>query len=311
MKKYICLLLLFCTAYLSAQNIYRPMLEGSPLWFQDFIGLGEYYTLLIGSAPDTFPNGQIYHRIFSKDLRRAITYPIGYLYEDTTNRKVFYYDRSPNDSLLLSTETLLYDYSLQIGEQVIVPDLDYNRIDTLVLDSINNNIPHSYSLPGNIITHDSAKVFYFTSSNITWGDSTSVWVEGIGSLSGLLNPSVPLYGEESLICVHRYDSLAFQWNWSESDTCDLSLVSIEESLSKNNLQVKMSRLEEQLSLELEKTLSPRAELKIINLNGQVILQRNLAPTGEVIEIELKRYSPGIYYLFILDGSDYYYGSFIK
>lgn len=149
---------------------------------------------------------------------------------------------------------------------------------------------------------------YFTTSSTVWGNNTSVWVEGIGSLTGLLNPSVPINSNESLICVHRYDTLVFR---PYADTCDLTLVSIDESLDNNELKVKMLRFEDQLSLEFGEALGPHAELRIININGQVLLRQKLTPIREEFKIDIKRYPPGIYYLSILDGGAFYHGPFIK
>lgn len=117
---------------------------------------------------------------------------IGYLYEDS-NRRVYYLNVNHCSGAINSM--LLYDFSLSPG-------------DTIVYSTDTSNVVYSNQflvlsfIDSVFMDHAYRKQFHFFNSN-------DVWIEGIGSLRGLLHPiqgSVDCSCAHSLVCYKNHGS---------------------------------------------------------------------------------------------------------
>ena len=151
---------------------YRPMLGEFGKWHEYFTLLGGANTTLLIDG-DTIVNGTSYKKINIIEYEEVIGQRL--LREDTLEKKVYelWWHTEP--------EALLYDFSLLPGDT-------FFRADNLfvVLDSISDIITNPFFC-GNInfipiLEIENPRIFYFHGASYPL-----VWIEGIGSLTGLLN----------------------------------------------------------------------------------------------------------------------------
>ncbi|MDZ7775539.1 MAG: T9SS type A sorting domain-containing protein [Bacteroidales bacterium] len=124
-------------------------------------------------------NGQTYFPVYHNQITGNRTATPGYLREDTTSQKVYFYD------LYEDEEGLLYDFSISEGDTVLVQNyfVDFEDV-SMVCNDIDTTV----------IDGEPRKVFSFY---------YDTWIEGIGSLHGLLysaHGSLPGGGHELTCC---------------------------------------------------------------------------------------------------------------
>ncbi|MFW5974921.1 MAG: T9SS type A sorting domain-containing protein [Bacteroidota bacterium] len=132
-------------------------------------------------------NGQTYFPVYHNDLTGNRTTTPGYLREDTASQKVYYYESYEDE------EGLLYDFSLSEGDTVVVQNYFLNPEETTM---VCNAIDTTW------IDGEPRKVFSFYSDT---------WIEGIGSLHGLLysgHNGLP-GGSHELTCCFKNGNLIY------------------------------------------------------------------------------------------------------
>jgi len=178
-------LVLFCCVFFSLQNtfsqtnIYHPFPHSGALWNVRISGSNQCHTCYIRSywiSGDTSINGSTYHKInYSQAVGIMIppwwscfyssspsgNYYAGALREDTIQRQVYFV---PNGN---SSDTLLYDFSLGVGDTI--PNYDNYFGSVLTIASI-----------------DSVLIGYNYRKRFNLDNSLAVLIEGIGSTSGLI-----------------------------------------------------------------------------------------------------------------------------
>ncbi len=142
-------------------------------WTTDFIKFGQ----------DTIINLNHYMRVFrALDSNHLSGSLIGFIREDSTS-KVFY------RSLLDSSERLLYDFNVQVGDTVIINN--YGLPQSLIVDSI-----------------DSIFVYNKYMKRILFQDQ-EIWIKGIGSMYGVLQSGRGILtgSVDILLCYYEKDTL--------------------------------------------------------------------------------------------------------
>jgi hypothetical protein len=176
-----------------AKMPYIPTLDTGLVWYiamkTEFVGyhINTHQTRNIITHNDT-----VYFEYIGSDLGSL---PL-LIREDTVQQKIYNSDISLTDN----HEILLYDYTLQVG------------------DSICDDVFHVYTFLDSIrvesIFGTDRRVFYFN-ANLDWTNRFNpIWIEGIGSLSGFLNPArTPSYygtGFTALNCCYKSNNLLYQ-----------------------------------------------------------------------------------------------------
>jgi hypothetical protein len=265
---------------------YIPLLKNNATWHvYHWLEVGCNQTLQV--TGDTVINNQTYKVLASNGTCEAGQVPI--LREDTTTKKVYQY--------LNSVEFLLYDYSLPIGGI-----FTYNNPQSpswtphLRLDSITATIdPLLFNQTTDWTTINPLRVYYFTDTNP--GTSYQIiWVEGLGSLSGLLLPANAWGGGhlgETLLC-HN----------STADTIDYHFVFGEEPNPCEGPLMGLSNTERLSSVNIYPNPNTTNEVRItgedivlvqfLNSQAERILDYSLSTTK--LSINISNLSTGIYFL---------------
>ena len=206
---------------ISSYSQYVPLLKNNAIWHvYHWLEVGCNQTLNV--TGDTVINNQTYKVLASNGTCGVGEVPI--LREDITTKKVYQY--------LNSVEFLLYDFSLPIGGIFI-----YNNPQSpswtphLRLDSITGTIdPLFFNPETDWTTINPLRVYYFTDTNPGTAYQI-IWVEGLGSLSGLLLPADSWGGGvlgETLLCHNTtVDTIDYHFVfWEEPNPCEGPLMSL-------------------------------------------------------------------------------------
>ncbi|MDW3649700.1 MAG: T9SS type A sorting domain-containing protein [Bacteroidia bacterium] len=330
--KRISLLLLFALHFFlcKSQSSYLPIFSDSDTssWVIIFNGFGEIAAHAEILSLDTCINGQDYYRFrtwYGGNDYGANEY---FLREDSLNRKVFVYEADTSASILLNTEALLYDFSLSIGDTVMVRNFDPVFPDIfppdvlMVLDSIKPSFSQFFQHTDiekerGSYQADSAQVFFFTPLNFPFDPGlyldAVIWAEGMGSLDGILAAGANYYFEVETGCIHKGDTAYYHPNiWFYSDTCFLEAVSIDNDLeSQYSISLGQDREREMIFLSIDPAPIQEISLEIIDISGQKVHQGNLGALEAELQINLHSYPPGVYILRLYSGNSYYHKKIIK
>jgi hypothetical protein len=125
---------------------------------------------------------------------------------------------------------------------------------------------------------------------------TEVWIEGVGSSLGVLNPATNFPDfNPVLTCFYVANNLAYD-NPNEDTDCDLFLSVDTEELSSLNAFPNPSTGKFRLSVSPELTFMP---YEIIDARGSVVQKSNGNTEGK--EVDLTGFSDGMYYLKFIVG----------
>jgi hypothetical protein len=301
MKKLLPLLLLFVSLKLSAQ-IYTPFDFENSEWYcaksievHDINGpFYYYYDEKIAYVQDSIINGIAYKMLGEYSVHGTnpiFSNPNGQYYflrEDNKRVYAFYnYHGMPLD------EYMLYDFNLQIGDSIELPDIYIgNQIPALKLkvinkDSINtqngyrNSITLKYICP-QFFNPD----YYYTFNN----DSTITWIEGMGSHMGLLYNTIQeetqgfeVFIDNSYLCFQLNDSIYYggpcYYYTTDRDNTKPSNISIYPNPTDNNI-----------NLQLPQNLT-KGFIQLYNATGGLV---GTYPISK--QIDVSALPNGIYYL---------------
>lgn len=198
----------------------QPIIEANKTWnIAQCASLGDVCTTNCYKFGGTVEVGG---KNYTELLFSVITKPtewssVGFLREDGTG-KVFY---RLNTS---SGEVLLYDFSLTAGNVVELPSVGSGQCcsSTTTVDSVK------------VINYQGVdrKTLYVSSKNLNsqgdYGKTFSVWIEGVGSKLGLLQPTDCLYTGSYfyLLCSSVADQLIYQR--SQTSSCTITSVNNED-----------------------------------------------------------------------------------
>ncbi|MEM6803525.1 MAG: T9SS type A sorting domain-containing protein [Bacteroidota bacterium] len=329
--KHLFISLLFCSQlFLSqGQNAYLPIFSDSDTtqWVIILMGPGEQSAFPYIVSFDTTITGEVYFRMSCNEINDFEGVCNGFLREDSLDKKVYFYPADPGGALDLSQEKLLYDFDLSPGDSVIVSNWNIISIGELspvelVLDSISlyEDFPEPFGFDGftrGTFPTDSSRIFYLTPTDASYrtryGFETVIWIEGIGSIDGILSPATNFDFTVSIGCIHKSDTTYYQTGiWSYGDLCSLDAVSTENDLeSQYSILLGQDRSRESLLLYLDPAPMKDLKLEILDLNGRALYNRIIDSFDTEVEISIRSYPPGAYIFRIYSGTSFFHKIFIK
>lgn len=305
--RYFYLLICCCFTLPIFGQEYRPMLKEGARW-NEYVTLydGCNYTLKI--AGDTLLNGVTYKKI-KEDPACGLFIPRGdfrYLREDTLERKLY---EGVGEGF---NEIILYDFSLSVG------DTFHNSGFTIVLDSISTIIDNPFfcgaasnNIPDLLIKKP--RVFYFNGG----GSIPAVWIEGVGSLSGLFSSDTAWSGGDitTILCYENLmDGQLFHYVYCREPvpcrSTGLNAVTTNNLVTNNFIKICPNPANDFLLIELlQHNLHQIINHSIYDATGRLLINQN-----ELIDdkIDVSSLSDGVYFLEVTTNSyQKYTHKFIK
>lgn len=272
---YVLIGIVFITLSSIAQP-YIPMINENHTWSVDihYYTPGQpYYIItqqLTYEGETVMVNGLTYRRI-----RRANSSSACLVREE--NGRIYKYSTS------LNAEILMYDFTLEIGDTMILPLFDYcydgggtGQIPITVVAVTTQNI-----------AGQDRKVIEFDLSSMF---GTEIWVEGIGSIRGF-DP----YGEDvdfvegtNLVCFTITDNTYF---FNGADSCDNTTLEVSEN-SSEKIVLYPNPVTASSILQLPEALGVN-HIKIFDVNGKLVRDESI--NKPYFMIEMMRYRSGLYF----------------
>ncbi|MEA1874873.1 MAG: T9SS type A sorting domain-containing protein [Bacteroidota bacterium] len=234
---------------------------------------------------DTTIESMHYRKLFrSTNESQSNSLPYGYLRE-TMDGKVFFRTDTTGDRLL-------YDFNLSENDVVTVYGIS-GYSDEIYLDtmrfllsekseiSINGNLRNLYHL-NPVLGED------------TLPDATEFWIEGIGSLSGLLHYEATLMGGNAyeLLCYSHNDTLLYQHD--DYNVCYYVYTDLAKSKRHTTLEVFPNPTREKFTIRFDDTnLNQACRIEIYTAQGKCIIQQSIQKSTCVLT---KNWEQGIYML---------------
>lgn len=193
--------LLVSTAAFAQQ--YVPLLEESCRW-NEFYQFEAAWNYTVRVAGDTVAEGTAYKKVV---VEPDYSLPhMNLLREDTASRRVYH-------RLWEGNERLLYDFSLAVGDTITIDGVHH------VLLSVTDTIP-LYCMTSDTVTCSVTprRVYRLSSPQIYY---PVYWIEGVGSLAGLLYPGTAWCGDFKVLChFDRYGAWDYYHKTHEVGPCE-------------------------------------------------------------------------------------------
>lgn len=246
---------------------------------------------------DSVVNGTVYNKIFSGKQTEKLKFE-GLLREE--NQKVFFI---PENAF---TESVLYNFSVESGNWVQFTDKEgyswdwYAQVDNVDINGV---------MKKRIQLSDTSE------SNLIF----DTWLEGIGSLHGLLNVgTLPNGGGRQLLCVSEGEIVIYQdTNFEECYYGSKDLKTVGDILGLPVITGLQSMQDGRISIEISKNgiiISARGEIlsqiEIFNMSGQKVCVTKI--TSNPVEINTDFLTHGVYFAKIKEDDNQFYSfKFIK
>ena len=237
----------------------------------------EERTELVLFSQDTMIDSKIYKKVLRTTDELMINWEEYCYIRETIDKKV--YIRSDTSS----QEYLLYDMDVNINDTLLVTGIQgFNQIwdfysTYMVVDSIDSVlIGNNYRQRTNL--------------HPLWGGHEE-WIEGIGSISGILHNSFGLIGGNyfELLCYYENDTLTYQNNSYSS--CYIFYTSISNNEIEIYVKISPNPINHNLYYQFSKP-PENTVVSILNLNGQVLFSKQISEESGIIN--LMYYPKGIY-----------------
>lgn len=294
-----------------SQN-YVPMFSHANEWYIHLVLLGSdvderNYSL------DTLINGTTYYPLHQEDPG-YFPRVIGYLSEDTTTQKVYFYDRNANSGeIILSSQKLLYDFNINIGDTISIysgEGSDNLWLESLILHKIQyNNLSEPCFITPTIMPL--TRVFVFT--ELGHPQDTINWIEGTGSLAGILSP-----GSRGGVCsfsrlnCHYKDGInLFKTGYPQyQDTCSLGAISIESNLQKY-FSLYPNPANDILNIMLKQDEYAIQKVEISDIVGNILITTMINRSCDKVSIPIEILPNGIYFCHITTKNGHFTNVFTK
>ena len=198
------------------------------------------------------------------------------LREDTITKQIIEYI---NDS----TETILYDFSMQVGDTFWLPLTSNWNLDFILLDSITDKLVYFImSFPGAptiTIKQTNPKIFYLSDSLF---QTRFICIEGIGSVRGLCNPyEAHITDYITLIC--HFDATGYRdYHCNTDSSCTGPYSAI--SSTNERVNIYPDPVKDILIVQVENV----DNIELYNIHGQIMYY------GNERKINVSMLNPGIY-----------------
>lgn len=261
------------------QSIAQPsFIREDKLWSQVRYSSTEgypYTTKYTKFEGDTLINGYTYSKVFESWDEDMMNWEMVGFIRETDTFSVFYCDKYDQ------TERLLYDFGMQIGEGIPMP---WSETEQFLLDSIRTQPFGIYQEP--------RKHFYFSYNG---GSLVDVWIEGIGSLKGVLT-GLEFYGfvgeYRELLCFSENDSL--KYIFEKYNTCYFNNTRVEERLTE---KIYIVYNNQSLIIDYVRLRLDRHQFSLFDITGRKVLYWELPLQDQVI-LEVPDLSKGIYVYYL-------------
>ena len=277
-NKLIILLLLFSTFHVKAQKAdYIHLLDSNKVWTEAMImEFGDFLIIDMWTGDTLSNNDTLYYELFSEDFGTTAQY----LREDTIEKKVYYRRDFGHD------EQLYYDFSMEIGDSIsFYPLTDYY----MKLEQIQNE---------NVFGEE-RKVYYFKR---TWEQLLShvVWIEGIGSLAGIMHPDKAASSfwtwvdPFELNCYYYNDELQYQSYLASVYGCYFESLDTDE-LVNNTIKIYPNPANQSFTIDL--STGDKAEtviLQLYDIQGVCVKQKKIHSSKE--QIDISHILSGLYFI---------------
>jgi hypothetical protein len=230
-----------------------------------------YRSYWIKFQGDSLINDLEYKKVLqTDDSLHSDWYVNGFIREDAATQKVYLYDSYSNEDMLL------YDFSLEQGDSILAGDgVFFAKVDSVIYEPFGNST-------------DTLKQIYF--------DSGGVWIEGIGSLWGVLEGLNAFYmvgATLKLVCYYENDFLVY--HNPDFETCfpDSTTVSVSMFGDKKEIEIFPNPARDKITIYSQS--SRILAVEIYDLTGTCVY-RNLNAGSNRGDLETDKFSKGMYVL---------------
>jgi len=278
MKTRLLMCLLFAQV-ISYGQITEMLVDTNKVWsnlFQNAPGGPPPYlwtTTFIRFSNDTLIGPNHYKKVWGTTDSQQLNYEAkGFIREDLSHKVLF---RCANDTI----DQLLYDFEAVVGDTIIVPGPT-----ALIVDSVGSVFIHGRNVKRMVL-----------SSN---GCSGEQWIEGIGSLNGVLNPGTEcIVGTRyDLLCYYKNDTL----NYSNPAFGECYYSTGIEEIEPNGIKANLSPnpVSSSAILTIEGPQSGDYMLQIYDISGQKL--KTIAVKNQQTSIYRKDFAPGLYFYRVIN-----------
>lgn len=292
MKKLLLLISTVITLTAKAQtSVYHPFPEDTATWLSDkydAVCMGYCGSIYYKMKGDTIINNHLYNKIYRKVGNfYYITFPpnsslganfgacsyLGGIRQDSINKKVYYIDST------MTTDTLLYDFDLTIGDTIYNWYSIYNQYPMVVTSIDSVYISSSYH-----------KVFNFDNTPTFFGKSL---IEGVGWAGDLFSvkPGVdPLY----LVCFNSDIILGFGFFPAFANECSYPLdCSIFVDINEPNAEKYFNLFPNPFSDKLNITINNQEPVEVLlyDITSRKLLQQKFTST---VTLNTEQLAKGLY-----------------
>lgn len=294
MKKLVATIISICIAAASISQDKEMLVDTNKLWSNLFDthtgGPPPYYMLtsFVKFSGDTVINSINYKKVLvSQDSLQNNYFINGYICEDSTH-KVYY--RSKQDT----TNYLLYDFNVKVGDTV---NLEWWIQMQLVVGIVDSVFVYDKYLKRIILSPNG-------------GNTGEEWIEGIGSLCGVLNSGGYFISgtKHELLCYFEHDTL--KYSNPAYPYCYYNTVGLDDQ-DQHGTEVSLfpNPVTSNSTLLIENMNGKDFNLNIFNLMGKKIKSLNISDNRVLIHKD--DFVPGIYfYRIICSPSEVFTGKFI-
>lgn len=280
MKKVILITSLIITSILSFAQTYVLFPDSNAYWNEIEFYQGQcdppaYCKRTYFLQRDTVIDDYSYNKIYSND-GSSISY-VGGLREE--NKRIYLYYTWCDHSVLL------YDFNLNVGDTIVTACL------AAECDTLLNQYMTVVSVDSVLLQDNS----YRRRINFDWGPEES-WIEGIGSVSGLLYPyysCVLCVCFLELICFQEYDNTLYLNE--EHVPCFNYYVSIDDPEKNEDLLLVYPNPVKYQSFVTIRSDENINAIKLYDITGRMVTSRQKMNTKET-QLQLGNFQQGIYFL---------------
>jgi hypothetical protein len=251
-------------------------------------------TLATKFMNDTLINDTLYKEV----LRRRLDWldddwdVSGYVREDDDG---FYFRNTSGE------EGQLYAYNLEVGDEFEINNVWLGYDPIYVVTGFVQSID-------SVLVGDSYKKRYGLYSDWFDSDGSEDWVEGVGSLMGVINPAISEFidgGTEQLLCYSEDDEVLFKNPLTGLSECYYeSYTTSVETVETGPFKTYPNPVTNSLWIECE---NYSGEYKILDINAKCIMNG----TFGCVQLDVSTLKPGIYILELNSDGTFYRHKFIK
>ena len=264
-------LILFCLVQLASAQEYKPFPTANAMWRESTgphikSNMEDYQYLILG---DTVINDKTYHKLQKTGIQSdgsnpshieyyPINYSVGYIRNDTLEKKVWYI--SPDDE----AEQLLYDFNWQIGDTINERNFEVDVITNIDVLPLADGLHKRFE-----VTRNSIGIFHI--------------IEGIGNTIGLLQLVLPDPRGNTLLCFSVNEETIYKVSWQ--DNCDPVYLAIEDyEQKKTSIILYPNPAYSTLQIKGIENFQ-NFTVSIYTTYGQLIMQEQVLNKDDIIHIE--------------------------